>query len=94
MTRLQDVWQDKSGVRRKRRWDEGGNAICLPPPRPIPSDSSTASDLGDEIDWIQRTLTEALDQEVRNATTCARSKRWWSDEIREKRRALSRAERR
>ena len=34
MTRLQGVWQDKSGVRRKRRWEEGGNPIRLPLPDP------------------------------------------------------------
>lgn len=59
-----------------------------PAPRQILHNSSTISDLEEEIDWIQSTLVEILNREVRAVTICARSKRWRNEEIREKRREL------
>ena len=62
--------------------------------RPTHSDSSSRQDLEDEIEWIHDTLIEVLNTHTKVVTICARSKRWWNDEIREKRRALGRAVRR
>ena len=61
--------------------------------RPTLSDSSSRQDLEDEIEWIHDTLIDVLNSHTKVVTICARSKRWWSDEIREKRRTLGRATR-
>ena len=55
---------------------------------------STVRDLEDEIEWLQDTLIDILNQHTKVVTTCARPKRWWNDEIRKKRRVLGRAVRR
>ena len=62
--------------------------------RPTLSDSSSRQELEDEIEWIRDTLIDILNSNTKVVTICARSKRWWSDEIREKRRTLGRAVRR
>ena len=54
--------------------------------RPILSDDSTRRDLEDEIEWIHDTHIDVLNAHTKVVTICARSKWWWSDELREKRR--------
>lgn len=58
--------------------------------RPALDDSATVERLEDEIDYIQSTLTGALESHVRKITICAQSKRWWNEDIRSKRRQLGR----
>ena len=62
--------------------------------RPTLDDTSTVEELEDEIEWVQSTLIDILNQHCKVATICARSKRWWNDEIREKRKTLGRTTRR
>ena len=61
--------------------------------RPVLDDGCSVQGLLSEIEWTQGNLVKVLDQEVRRVCICATSKRWWCEEIREKRRALARAER-
>lgn len=61
--------------------------------RPLLNDESSAMDLEEEIRWIQGTLVELLNENVRKVTICARSKRWWNSEIENKRKELGRAKR-
>ena len=76
--------------------------VCIPPPgtlcrvggfgvRPILSDDSTVEELEDEIEWIQNTLIDILNEHCKVVTICARSKRWWNDDIKEKKKTLGRA---
>ena len=58
--------------------------------RPVLDDNSTVETLEEEIDWIQNKLVQVLDDHVRRITICARSKRWWNDDIVSKRHQLSR----
>ena len=58
------------------------------------NDNSTAEDLEDEIEWIQATLVDILNENMKVITICARSKRWWNDDIKAKRQNLGRATRR
>ena len=58
--------------------------------RPILDDTSTVEELEDEIEWIQSTLIDILNEHCKVVTICARSKRWWNDDIKEKRRTLGR----
>ena len=62
--------------------------------RPTLDDNSTAEELKDEIDWIQSTLIDILNDHCKVVSICARSKRWWNDDIREKRKSLGKAVRR
>ena len=62
-----------------------GGAEGLYPRRPTLSDSSTAEDLADEIEWIQATLVSLLNERTRRITICPRSKRWWSEDIQSRR---------
>ena len=61
--------------------------------RPILNDLSTTKQLSEGIDWIQERLQDLLKTEVRRISICARSKPWWNEDIRKKRRDVSRAER-
>ena len=62
--------------------------------RPVLSDTSTAEDLEDEVEWIQTTLFGLLNEHTRRITICVRSKRWWNDDVRDRRMALRRIKRR
>ena len=42
------------------------------PLRPLLSDQCFAQGLSDEINWLQTTLVEVLNQEIRKVTICAR----------------------
>lgn len=61
--------------------------------RPTLSDCSTLDELGEEIDWIQDSLVGILDRYVREIAICARSKRWWNEDIKVKRHQLGRVSR-
>lgn len=52
------------------------------------------AELEDEIEWIQATVTSILNEHTRVITICARSKWWWNEDIKVKRRSLGRAVRR
>ena len=71
-----------------------GGVEGLFPRRPTLSDNSTAEDLIDEIAWIQATLVSLLNEHTRKITICAQSKRWWNEDIRNRRIALGRLKRR
>ena len=60
--------------------------------RPILNNLSTTKQLCEEIDQIQERLLDLLNTDVKRITICARSKRWWNEDIRKKRWAVSRAE--
>ena len=62
--------------------------------RPVLDVSSTVEELEAEIEWVQATLVDVLNEHCKVVTICARSKRWWYDDIRNKRRTLGRATRR
>lgn len=47
--------------------------------RPHPNDSSTTTELEEEIDWIQEALVGTLNADARVVTIYARSKRWWNE---------------
>jgi ribonuclease HI len=57
------------------------------------NDFSTEQDLESEAEWIQESMFEVLNKHARKLRLCARSKRWWNDEIQEKRKCLGRAKR-
>ena len=57
--------------------------------RPTLMDGCVARDLEDEIEWIQSTLVSVL-KNVRQTTICARSKRWWNEDLKDKRQQLGR----
>lgn len=54
-------------------------------------DSSTAEDIDREAQGIRKGLVEVLDRYARKLRITARSKRWWSDTIRERRKSLGQA---
>ena len=61
--------------------------------RPNLSDTSEREEVREEIDWIQARLIQLLNKETKRITICARSKRWWNEEIRACRKVVGRAER-
>jgi hypothetical protein len=52
------------------------------------SDESTIEELEEEATVIRETLTEVLNQKAKKTRICARSKRWWNQDIAETRRIL------
>ena len=58
--------------------------------RPCLDDDATVENLEDEVDFVQSSLTAFLNVHVRKIMICARSKRWWNEEIRGKRQQLGR----
>jgi ribonuclease HI len=52
------------------------------------SDKSTVKQLEDEATAIRETLTELLNQKAKKTRVCARSKRWWNQDIADKRKVL------
>jgi ribonuclease HI len=56
--------------------------------RPVLGDDASEEDLEGEIDFIQSTMISLLNSHTRKVTICARSKRWWNEDIRSKRRQL------
>ena len=61
--------------------------------RPTLSDTSSREEVRAEIDWIQDRLIQLLNKETKKITICARSKRWWNEEIRACRKEVGKAER-
>lgn len=61
--------------------------------RACPGASAAAEDLEDEACWIQDSLKTVLDRHVPRKPLHARSKRWWTDEIKRERRKFSQARR-
>ena len=61
--------------------------------RPILTDTSDRDEVREEIDWIQGRLVQLLNKETKKITICARSKRWWNEDIRTCRRRVGAAER-
>ena len=53
--------------------------------------------MGDEVEreaeWCQETLSKLLDTKSKKIRICARSKKWWNGEIKERRSALGREKR-
>ena len=63
-----------------RHWDE------LDRKRPSVGIDATAEDLEDEAYWIQESLKAVLDRHAQKRALHTRSKRWWTDEIKQERR--------
>ena len=61
--------------------------------RPVLDDNADEEDIRAEIDWIHDGLIQLLNRETKKITVCARSKRWWNEEIRTYRRKVGAAER-
>ena len=61
--------------------------------RPILNDTSSRDDVRAEVDWIQSKLVHLLNKETVKITICARSKRWWNEDIKACRRKVGAAER-
>jgi len=58
--------------------------------RPIDTEASEA-ELEDEARWLQDSLRALLDKHAPGRSPSARSKRWWTDDIKKERRLLGRA---
>ena len=61
--------------------------------RPTLDDTSEKDDVRAEVDWIQERLIHLLNKETKKNTICARSKRWWNEDIRSCRKKVGEAER-
>lgn len=59
---------------------------------PVSAEAGTA-ELEAEACWIQDNLREVLDKHAPGRPPCARSKRWWTDDIKQERRLYGRARR-
>jgi hypothetical protein len=47
-----------------------------------------------EAEWCEEVLSKVLDAKAKKIRICARSKRWWNGEMKERRSALGREKRR
>jgi len=56
--------------------------------RPILTEESSGEELQKEAEWIQWSFVNHLNRCCKKVKVCARSKRWWNDEIAENRRIL------
>jgi len=56
--------------------------------RPVLTEESSEEDLPKEAQWIQRNFANHLNKCYKKVKVCARSKRWWNEEIAENRRIL------
>ena len=68
-----------------------GEILGRYPRRSILSDDSTVEELQGEIEWIQSALIGILNEHSKVITICARSKRWWNEDIKTRRKNLGRA---
>ena len=62
--------------------------------RLILDDTVDRNDVRAEVDWIQERLIYLLNKETKRITICARSKRWWNEDIKACRRKVWVAEKR
>jgi hypothetical protein len=60
---------------------------------PIEAQSAIAEELKAEANWLQDNLKAVLDKHAPGTSACARSKRWWTEEIKQERRVFGRARR-
>jgi hypothetical protein len=56
--------------------------------RPLTSSQATPVEIEAEAEWLSQTLCEVLTLHAKPKRVCARSRRWWTAEISEKRRIL------
>jgi len=56
--------------------------------RPVLDENSSGEELQKEAEWIQRNFVNHLNRCCKKVRVCARSKRWWNEEIAENRRIL------
>jgi ribonuclease HI len=56
--------------------------------RPVLTEESSEDELQKEAEWIQRNFANHLNRCCKKVKVCARSKRWWNEEIAENRRIL------
>jgi len=56
--------------------------------RPILTEESSEEELQKEAEWIQRNFANHVNRCCKKVRVCARSKRWWNEEITENRRIL------
>ena len=70
-----------------KSWVQRTNAVPLGElgfgVRSVLSNTSTVEELEDEIEWIQSTLIDILNEHCKAVAIYARSERWWNDDIRE-----------
>jgi hypothetical protein len=60
---------------------------------PVEAQSATVEELEAEAIWIQDNLKAVLDRHAPGTSTRARSKRWWTEEIKQERKVFGRARR-
>ncbi|POS87202.1 hypothetical protein EPUL_001602 [Erysiphe pulchra] len=53
--------------------------------RPVANENRTSLELDEEAEWIEKSLKSVLDMNAKKLRVCARSKRWWTAEVSEKR---------
>jgi len=56
--------------------------------RPVLTEESSGEELQKQAEWIQRNFVNHLNRCSKKVKVCARSKRWWNEEIAENRRIL------
>jgi hypothetical protein len=79
---------------RDARRDAGQGWTVLLADRQSLEDDSSRAELEEEAVRIQQATIEILNKHAKKITLCARSKRWWNEEIAQRRRELGRAKRR
>jgi hypothetical protein len=60
---------------------------------PVDAQTATVEELEAEANWIQENLKAVLDRHAPRTSARARSKRWWTEEIKQERRVFGRARR-
>jgi hypothetical protein len=66
----------------EKQWEEKSGS------RPVLNENSSEDKLHDEAGWIQRNFINHLNRCCKKIKICARSKRWWTQEIAENRKIL------
>ena len=69
----------------RKTWEEKIGKV------PRLGDNASVEELETQAEEVQRAIIEALDKHARKVRVCARSKRWWNDDIVKERREAARA---
>jgi len=74
--------EKKNFKRVQKEWEERSIK------NPVLNEESSEGDLQREADWIQKNFVSHLNKHCKKVKVCARSKRWWTQEIAETRKIL------
>jgi uncharacterized protein involved in tolerance to divalent cations len=74
--------EEKCYKKAQKQWEEKSRS------RPILNENSSGDELQKEAEWIQKIFVNHLNRCCKKITVCARSKRWWNQEIAENRKIL------